>query len=171
MYQLSDVSDTWTDCRVDNFVNELDIVPRLLGQPLTQRGSLVEILRRLGRLPTQVETFISTAASYRPIGYVHVLSNGALSSSDSSTQTNVLHCSLSTTLEICSKSLSRNPLAAMTYAHGLLSYQNSISRLIQNQLHSDTSNGLKLVSQAGETALQQHLCPACAGTQPCPVAS
>ena len=77
-------------CRLDHFVNGMDIVPRLLGNSISLsklRPMLEKVLPKLLPVMAQIET---QRVSFRPCGMYHLFVKGQLQSANSTAQPDLL---------------------------------------------------------------------------------
>ena len=78
-------------CRVHNFVNGLDLVPRILGRSLVVSSSLKNLITGFpGRISKMLLSDLTGAEAFVPFGVFHLLRDAQLQSFDSRTQPQVL---------------------------------------------------------------------------------
>ena len=140
---LNAQKELYVVCRVDNFVNGLDIVPRLLGKALKRTHGLVWVLKKAGRMPEALTAWLTTAANYQPFGYFHLLVDGSLTTVDSSLQEDSLQYSWCKVFDLCCHHLG----SGLIHMHGMLSYQQQLSLLLQ-QPQLSSADDLQIVSKS-----------------------
>ena len=130
--------------RVDNFVNDLDIVPRLLGPSFSDTYRLV--CQKMGCKELAAD-HIKTAQGYQPFGYFHIMANGLLTSFDSLVQHKFLDYQWSSRLNMLWRFWRQGLMDTVMSLHGVSSYQSTIACVLQRPfcLCKSTGQSLQLV--------------------------
>lgn len=113
-------------------MNNLDIVPRLLGKSLRLTNELAAVIcLALGMALPQV---LQDCTSFVPFGTYHMLKDGQLQSMDSSSQPSCLRYSFSQVLEHLQRSImGKDKLASQFIAdHKMKAYQSSLERCMSS---------------------------------------